>query len=548
MRKLVALAITLAGCGGATSGGKPTPPTLDVTAPARGTTVNGSSVTVTGTAAGTDVAVTVMGSAVRVGSDGSFSTVVTVPSGISVIETDAIDKSGTKLTDTRAVLAGNLAMSDGSLVAPIGAFANAAALSAVGKAVASEATSIDFTTLAQSLNPVYTLGGCPGATVNITGVSIGGVDVGLTPSSSGLVTAVTLDNVSVSLRVAFQVGALGLCVSGGDTVMLTASAAHINGDIGVDVSSGKLATSVSNAALTFDNFNLAIGSVPSVIVDLFRSDAQSAVQTLLTGAVQTELAPILNAGLASLLGQPINTTVLGAQMQIDVTPLQASISSSGLLLAANTKVTVSGGSHGVFVPDATPFTASVLAQSTGLGIALANDLANQLFAGLWAAGAIDLTVPLSDLSLLGAVLDQNAQQLQVSLSLPPMVSSDANGNLQLAVGDAMINVEDGSGNQLQQVALSLFTAISAGPSNGQVALALATPTVYAQVLDQANDGSRPLTDTEVEGLVTGAWGVLDQQLSTALASMPLPSIAGIQLGAPTVGTQPGFIVVDLPLQ
>ena len=546
MRTLAALAIALAGCTAAASS-KATPPSLEVATPTRGTTVSGSSVTVSGKASGDSIAVTVMGSAVTLGSDGSFSTTVSVPSGISVIETDATDKSGTKLTDTRAVLAGNLAPSDGSVASPIGAYASAAALSTIGSAVASDAQALDFTTLAKAVNPVYNDSGCPGVVVNITSVSIGNVEVAMTPSSSGLATAVTLDNVSVSMSAAFQAGVV-FCADGSDTVTVTASAVHVNGDLGLDVSSGKLATSLSNTTVTLDNFNLSVGSVPSAIVDLFKGAAQSKVQSALQSAIESKVPGIANSKLATLLAQPFNEQLLGIQTQLDVTPVQASITSSGLFVSATTKVSVSGGAGGMFVSDGASLDASVMAQSHDLGVAIANDLVNQLFAGLWAAGAFDKTISVSTLSVLAALLDPNAKQLQVSLALPPTVSSDANGSLQLAIGDALIVVQDGSGNELQQIALSLTTAMSAAPTSGQLALTLATPTVYAQVLGQANDGSRELTDTQVQGIVTGVWGVVSQQASGALAKLPMPSVGGIQLGTPTVGAQPGFIVADIPLQ
>jgi hypothetical protein len=549
MRPFFGLAIALVACTSSISSTSKAPaPTLEVDTPTRGTTVNGSSVTVTGKASGDGITVTVDGNAVAVGDDGSFSTMITVASGISVIETDATDSAGTKLTDTRAVLAGTLATSDGSVAAPIGAYASAAALTMIGNAVASDAKSIDFTDLAKAVNPVYNDSGCPGVVVNITSVSIGNIDVGLTPSSSGLAAAVTLDNVTVKLSAAFQAGVV-FCVDGSDTVTVSASAIHVNGDLGLDVSSGKLATTLTNPSVTMDGFNLSVGDVPSAIVDLFQSAAQSKVQSALSSAIESKVPGLANARLASLLAQPVSEDVLGVETQLDVTPTAATISASGLFVSANVKVTVSGGSGGTFVDDAMPITMSLLSSSHDLGVAIANDLANQLFAGLWAAGAFDKTVPVSTISLLAALLDPNATQLQVSLSLPPTVSSDANGDLQLAIGDALILVEDSAGNELQQIALSLTTAMAATPaSSGALALTLATPTVYAQVLGQVNDGSRQLTGTQVQGIVTGVWGIVSQQASGALAKLPMPSVGGMQLGTPTVSAKPGFIVADVPLQ
>src|SRR6185437_7306841 len=113
--------------------------------------------------------------------------------------------------------------------------------------------------------------------------------------------------------------------------------------------------------------------------------------------------------------------------------------------------------------------------------------------------------------------------------------------LQLAIGDAMISVEDAGGTQLQQLALSLQTAVSAASQQGALALTLGQPTLYATVLEQASDGSRALTDSEIETLVGGVWSIVGGQASSALAKLPLPAIAGVQLGAPTVTGAPGYL-------
>ncbi|HEY1554028.1 MAG TPA: hypothetical protein VGF94_04295 [Kofleriaceae bacterium] len=545
MRAIVATitaAVALAAC--SSSPGKPIPLALEVATPARGATTTGGSVTVTGTASGDAVVVTVLGNAVAVGKDGSFSTTATVPPGISVIETDAIDRSGDKLVDVRAVLAGELAASDGSVDSAIGAHASAAALATIGDAVAVDAKSIDYTAVAKALNPIYDNGGCLGAVVNIDDVSIGDVAVSLAPSSGALATEVTLEHVSVKLGVSFKVA----CIGGSDTITVSASAAHVSGDLGLHVTSGKLATSLSSPAVTLSGFELAVGGVPSEVVDLFRGTIQTKVQSALANAIASKVPGIANAKLAALLAAPFDGKLLGFATKISITPTTATISDSGLFVAATTKVSVTGGDGGMFVTDPMPLTSSLLASTTDLGVAVANDLVNQLFAGLWAAGAFDATIPVSSLSVLAALLDPDAANLKVSLALPPTVSTDASGNLQLAVGDALIVVQDAGGNPLQQIALSLTTTVSAAPVNGSISLALGAPTVFAQVLAQADDGSRELTDAQVQGIVTGAWSIVGQQASTALAKLPMPSLGGVHLGAPVVAAQPGFIVADVALQ
>src|SRR5256885_266995 len=141
-------------------------PTLDVASPARGALVaDSTTVTVTGTV--TDdhagVKVTVAGQDVPVAKDGSFSASVTIPPGVSIIETHAIDKAGNDVRDVRSVLAGDLAPSDGTTGGQFGARAGVKALNAVASSVATTAKAIDYTAAVQPLNPACNNGGCLGA-------------------------------------------------------------------------------------------------------------------------------------------------------------------------------------------------------------------------------------------------------------------------------------------------------------------------------------------------------------------------------------------------
>lgn len=525
--------------------GPDVPPTLQVTSPQRGATVDGDSLTVTGTATGgAGLTVTVDNTEVPLAKDGSFTATVPATPGISIIETHAKDQAGHDVRDVRAVLAGTLAASDGTHAATIAAHASPAVLTAVGKTVASDAQAVDYTAIAQQLNPVYDNGGCLGAVVNITSVSVGNVDVQLTPNSGALAAAVTIGNVVVKAHVDFKVA----CIGGSDTLTVSSSAAHINGDLGITVSGGQLVTSLPGASVSLDDFNLSVGGIPSAVVSLFEGTVKSKVQTALQNAITSKLPPIANAKLAGLLAQPFDANLLGIATTLTVTPTTATVAPDGMLVAVDSKVAVTGGAGGVFLEQPAPDPSMLASTTQNLGVGIANDVVNQLLGGLWAAGAFDKTVPISSVGPLSGLLDPDATQLSISVSLPPTVQSDSAGTLQLAIGDAIIKVQDASGNDLQTIALSVQTTISAGPTqSGALALALGTPTVYAQVTGQVNDGSRPLTDAQVEAIVSGAWNLVAQQAGEALGKLPMPSIAGLQLGTPTVGAASNFVVADIPV-
>lgn len=113
----------------------------------------------------------------------------------------------------------------------------------------------------------------------------------------------------------------------------------------------------------------------------------------------------------------------------------------------------------------------------------------------------------------------------------------------------MISVNDGAGVQIQQLALSLRTTLAAAPSStGQITLTVGQPELFAQVIAQSDAVDRPLTDEQVEGLVGGAWGLVGGQADDALANLPMPTLAGVTLGAPSISGRPGYVIADLPIQ
>jgi hypothetical protein len=224
------------------------------------------------------------------------------------------------------------------------------------------------------------------------------------------------------------------------------------------------------------------------------------------------------------------------------------LTNGGLFVGTSTKLTVAGGEGGTYLAQPATLDPAMLEGQKGFGLALADDLVDQLLGGLWAAGALDKSLPISSVGVLAALLDADAATLDLHLSLPPTVTT-AGTDLTLAIGDAIVTVKDANGATLQQLALSIKTTLAAGPTqSGKLTLSLGTPEIHAQVIEQADTVARPLTDEQVEGLVNGAWGVVSDQASTALAKLPMPTIAGVTLGTPTVRGADAFVAADVPVQ
>lgn len=520
-------------------------PTLEITSPARGAEAEAGQVTVTGIVTDNGpVTVTINGTEVTPAKDGSFSAAITVDPGVAIIETHAKDKSGNDTRDVRAVLAGTLAATDGSVKAPIGARAGVEALRTIGQAIGTAAEAIDFTAAAQAMNPVYNNTGCLGARIDITSIALSNIDVGLVPQTNTLTTDVGISNVVVKLHADFKVA----CIGGSTTITVRSSKARIHGDLGVAVASGKIATSLTGTTVALDGFSIDVGGVPGAIESLLKDKARSAVESSLTSVIKSKVPPMANAKLAGLLAKPYSAAVLGHDADISVTPGAVSLTPAGLLVTVDTQLAVAGGEGGMFVSQPMPLTADVVDQTRGLGVAISADLINQLFAGLWAVDAFDTSLPISQVGVLAALLDDDAATLDVKMSLPPTVTT-VGTELKLSVGDLIVTVRDTTGAEIQSLALSLRTTVSAEPSqSGKLLLTVGAPEVHAQVLAQSAAVDRPLTDEQVEGIVTGVWGVVGSAAGDALGNLPMPSIAGVALGAPAVAAQPGFVVADVPLQ
>jgi hypothetical protein len=82
------------------------------------------------------------------------------------------------------------------------------------------------------------------------------------------------------------------------------SKAHIDGDLGLAVSAGKLTTSLAGAAVRLDGFSIDVGGVPGAIESLLKGEARKAAENALTKAVRDNVPPMANQALANLTAKP----------------------------------------------------------------------------------------------------------------------------------------------------------------------------------------------------------------------------------------------------
>lgn len=539
MMRTAILATVLAACSTAAQ----TPdPEITITQPQRGTIAQGDTVTVTGTVTNAS-SVFVNGTSVTPDASGAFSVDLAVAPGITVIESHA-QNGAADVRDVRAVLAGPTKPTDGSVKAPLGAHASPAALTTIGKSIATSAKALDYTALAQAMNPVYNNTGCLGAKIDITSIDLSNISVGLQPIANSLTTDVAISNVVVKLHADFKAA----CIGGSTTITVKSSTAHLHGGLAVGVSGGKLATSIGTVTVALDGFSMDVGGVPGAVEDLFNGIVRGKVEDALASMIHDKVPGMANNALAGLVAKPLSVAIAGKQATFGVTPKSATITTDGLTVAVDTTVKVETGDGALALAQMAPFNTDLISQSTGLGVALSADSVNQLFGGLWAAGAIDQTLPMSAVGPVAILLDPQATTLDVKLMLPPTVTTGDDG-LELALGDLMVTTHDDAGNVIQQLALSVKTTLKAGPTQtGKLLLTVGDPDVHAQIIQQADSVNRPLTDDAVTGIVSSVWGLVGGMADDALAKLPMPAIAGVQLGAPLLSGSAGFLVADLAVE
>jgi hypothetical protein len=522
-------------------------PLLEVLTPERGTTADATEVTVTGRATDDEpgLVVTVNGVETTTAADGSFSAVVPVTAGLSLIETHAIDARANDVRDVRAVLAGTLLPTDGSIGAPIAARVGAGGLAQVGNVLAATAQALDWNALALGMNPLSEDDGCNAIhRLDAEQLTVGTIGVSIVPGNGALQLVVTINDIYLRMHAEFE----AICIDGSTTVEVTSSQARITGDLVIGVAGGVLVATLPASSVTLDGFGLNIGGVPGAIEDLIEGEARDAAEDALADAVRDQVPAEASEALAGLLAQPIATDILERPTTFTMTPDGVMITPEGLVASVDTRVLVTGGEGGVFASSPMPLTSGVWA-SDQLGLALADDVLNQLFGGLWASGALTPNLSLDgDAGILAPLLDDDARAIKLTMLLPPYVRAEG-GVLELAIGDILFSVRDEADTEIQQFALSIVTSLAAMPnSSGGLAVTVGTPTVRAQLVMQTDAVDTQLTGEQLEGIVTGAWGLIGNLLGESLQDVPMPSVSGLQLGGPSLSGRDGFLVVDVPLQ
>src|SRR5690606_10651783 len=238
-------------------------------------------------------------------------------------------------------------------------------------------------------------------------------------------------------------------------------------------------------------------------------------------------------------------TILGRTIDLSLDPTAMTWDQTGGRIALDATTVVRGVDGASFLSP--PREAPTSLGGQGLAIALADDVANQLLAGMWAGGALAIDyLPAPGDPLLGFF--PRANHVRLALALPPVINADTTtGTLHLAVGDVLVEIidtDEGAGT-LAELAVSAEIDLAAAlTGEGRVMLQTGDPRVVGQVLSQAPDLLVPLDEAKVTALAELAIDRFADRADDLLSTLPIPGVPGATLTSPTFEPSAGYLLLN----
>lgn len=523
----------------------PDPPVLQVTSPERSLIQDhAGAITVTGTvvpnAKGAAISkVMVNDVAAVVGADGTFSAVVNVPAGATLIHTEATDTAGGKATDTRSVEAGELRAPGAEVENAITAALSKEAFAKIASIAGPMIKNTDMQPLLAPMQPMIHSGDpngedCLFGRLYIDNLTMTDAKIQLTPVDGGLSFYAEMDGLDVPGHMRYAVA----CISGQDTTDVSASKVAISGTllISPDGMNG-FTTQLVDQNVVLEGLNISAGGIPGAILDIIPLD--SVIQYVAPKAAEMFMGPMMNKALGAL-GGPQKLDVLGKTIDVQVSPTDISFTSSGGLVTLNTKMLIEGTENSkgfIYTDNGMP----TMDPGQGMQLGLADDLANEMLSQLVATGLLNLAMPASA---------NTFDSTSIAMTSPPMISADpADGQMRLYLPDMMATFTL-QGVPVGKAAINAKVDLKIVPASGNdyaVAIQLGKPTIEVDVLgDVANK-----TEFTNDDLSTAVKLSLDSQITTIsalLGSIPLPQMAGLQMKDLSITAQSGYVMMKGTLQ
>lgn len=530
---LLAAVATLVAC----VGEMPPPPSLAVTSPERGL-VQGAAgrVTVHGVArpgpSGSAIArVDVNDVRATLAPDGSFTAVVELDDGATLLQTVATSDEGGAATDVRAVQVGELRPVGTKIDRAITVALSADAFARLAAAAGPIVTSTDLEALLAPLQPMANLGNSiANLRLSITRLRLGGATFTLVPVEGGLAFSAELTGLDVGANAAYD-GTL--VIAGSTSVTATADRVTIGGTL-VVTPAGTSGFTVRIASPDVGTTNLRLGAsgLTGRVLQLLQDNLRATIADVTTRSAELALQPLVNRAFGALAG-PQRLDVKGQQLDLEASAAAVAFSPAGAQVTVHLAARLAGSEASpgyVFTPNGTP----AIDPGAGVQIGLADDLVNALLAQVHAIGLLDLHIT-EDVGVFDTV--------DIRLSMPPMVSaSSPDGRMRLVLGD-MIATFRNDGTELARAALNAQVELQVrrGEDDEQIALDLGQVRMFVNLLGPSDgEGGDPaISDAAAAGLTLQ----LDS-LEQFLIRVPVPSVAGVSVDRLALRADSGYVVMS----
>jgi hypothetical protein len=531
---------------------QPEPPVLKVTSPQRALVQGGAGqVRVEGTVApnldGTPVdKVTVNGVQAAVEADGTFHALIDVPAGATLIHTIARDTAGTEASDTRAVHAGELRAAGSNIDRAVAAAISAQAFAKLSAAAGPLVEGMDVGAMLKPMQPMIRVDDptdlgvedCGFARGFIDDLKFTNIDVSLVPKQGGITFRAQIDGLDVPGHARYGV----LCAKGTMGFRVRATQVIVGGTLLVSPKgTAGFKTDLTNPQVSISGLDIAVttgGIAGSVLTEVLGMlDLGTQIQRVVAFGAQLAMEPLMNQALGALAG-PKQLDVLGKTISMEVAPAAIGFTPSGGVAQLNMKMGIAGAESAkfVFTPNGMP----KLGSGSGLQIALADDLANEMLAEAAAVGLLNLSMPKA-----GGTFDT----IDLAMTLPPMVSADpADGSMKVILGDTTATFVN-KGTPVGKAAINATIGLKISPaSNGYgVSLELGEPVIHVTTLDDIANATRFADDDLAKTVEAGLRGQIES-ISKLLVGIPLPSVAGLQPRNLAVGADSGYVLIQGDLE
>jgi hypothetical protein len=250
------------------------------------------------------------------------------------------------------------------------------------------------------------------------------------------------------------------------------------------------------------------------------------------------MGPMVNQVLASLAGQH-QVNALGQTIDLAVAPSAVTFDTTGGTISLDTQLLIQAAANSpgyVSIDTGTP----AYDPGQGLELGMSANLLNNLLAQATSLGQLSLSMSVS-----GGSFDS----ISMAPTSAPMISTDPNsGQLELVLPDFKLTFLSG-GKPVGDASMNAQVTLAISPvANGAaVAVALATPTVDVDVLDDIPNATF-LDPASLSNAVKLSLNAQISQISGLLGAIPLPTIAGVTVRNVAVDGSEGYLLAKATIQ